>query len=86
MKARLATLIERGGERGRYMSGKLGDAIVVLETDGKTRDGLPRWRLMLATPEQPRNEHREAARNRIGASWRIQRRKAEGIEDLGGQD
>ena len=86
MNARLATLIERGDERARYMSGKLGDAIVVLEPDGITRDGRQRWRLMLATPEQPKAGNEKASSNRRGASWRIERRKAERVEILGGND
>ena len=78
MKARLATLVERekpGG--GIYMSGTLGDAVVVLEPDGLTRAGEQRWMLCLATPKRsPDKQDRE--HNRRGASWRIERRKAEG--------
>lgn len=85
MKARLASLVEYekpGG--GRYMSGILGDAVVILQPDGETRDGKPRWCLLLAVPKRsPDKQERE--RNRRGASWRIQRRKAEGIEILGGE-
>ena len=83
MKSRLATLIEREDGGKRYMSGKLGDAIIVLELDGLTRDNQQRWRLMLATPKRPNSE---AAHNRTAASWRIERRKAEGIEKTGGWD
>lgn len=86
MKSRLGTLIERSGERGTYMSGMLGEAVIVLEQDGETRDGAKRWRLMLATPDGPKPEREREAKNRRGASWRIERRKAEGIETLGGND
>jgi hypothetical protein len=85
MKARLATLVEREGERHSYMTGKLGEAILVMERDGLTRDGAQRWRLMLATPERPAKATPED-QNRRGAAWRIERRKAEGVESLGGTD
>ena len=84
MKARLATLVEREGADGRYISGTLGEAVVILEQDGKTRSGLPRWRLMLATPCKPHRDKQRQTANRRGAATRIEQRKAEGIEQLGG--
>lgn len=81
MKARLGTLVERDGK----MTGTLGEAVVIMEPDGLTRAGQQRWRLMLATPKrEPNEDGRE--RNRRGASWRIERRKAEGVERLGGTE
>jgi hypothetical protein len=81
MKARLGTLVSYGA----YMSGTLGEAVIVLERDGKTRDGKDRWRLMLAHPNKPKDEAQHKAHNRRGASWRMERRKAEGVEILGGE-
>jgi hypothetical protein len=80
MKARLGTLIERDGK----MTGTLGEAVVVMERDGTTRDGMARWRLMLAVPNRPAPVRKQQAANRRGAASRIERRKAEGIVTLGG--
>lgn len=85
MKARLATLVERQGDRHTYLSGKLGEIIIVVERDGLTRDGAQRWRVMLATPEQ-HGAVTVQERNRRGAHWRMERRKAEGVESLGGTE
>jgi hypothetical protein len=68
------------------MIGNLGEAVLMLEPDGETKSGAARWRLMLAPPELPKSENKPAARNRRGAKWRIDRRRAEGVEELGGQD
>src|SRR5690242_11693981 len=55
MKARLATLVERETAQhgGFHMTGTLGEAVLIMERDGKTKDGRQRWRLMLATPNRP---------------------------------
>lgn len=85
MKQRLGTLIRRARDDGsEYMIGNLGEAVILLEPDGETKTGAARWRLMLAPPEPARTENKGAARNQRGAKWRIERRKAEGVEHLGG--
>ena len=87
MKARMATLIEHPTAQhgGFHMTGRLGEAVLILERDGKTRDGRQRWRLMLATPDRE-GPITDAERNRRGAHWRMERRKAEGVESMGGRD
>jgi hypothetical protein len=88
MKARLGTLIERDSGSGRtYLAGTLGEAVIIIERDGITRSGEQRWRLMLAPPDKSAADPENAkARNRRGAHWRIERRRAEQIEQLGGRD
>lgn len=85
MKTRLATLVEH--EQGK-ITGKLGDAVIIIEADGSTKGGLNRWRLMLAAaaPHKPDPGKERQAHNRDQASWRIARRKAEGVEAFGGEE
>lgn len=80
MKAQIATLIDRGS----HMSGLLGDAVVILERAGTTRNGDQRWRLLLATPEESSPVKTRAAHNRNHARERVAQRKAEGITEMGG--
>lgn len=81
MKARIATLIDRDS----HMSGVLGDAVVILERAGRTRDGAQRWALYLADPVKAGDGKERAAHNRSGARARLERRKAEGVVTLGGR-
>jgi hypothetical protein len=40
---------------------------------------------MLATPDKPERGKERQAESRRQASWRIARRKADGVESLGGE-
>jgi hypothetical protein len=82
MMSRLSTLVERDGGHGTYLGGKLGDSPIVVKRDGRTRDGRQRWVILLCIPDQAD----EQERNRRGAHWRIERRKNEEVESLGGKD
>ena len=86
MKPRLATFTERGLVSGqRFMTGRIGEINVRLEPDGESPSGRPQWRLVVASrPTEPQTP--DARRNARGAQWRIQRRKDEGVESLGGMD
>lgn len=88
MKVDLLTLTERLSVGGVvFMTGRLGEANVRLEPAGKSPGGRKQWCLRIITPrDPPRPDGNRQAENQQQASWRSERRKADGVEFLGGKD